>query len=296
MSVIIPALDEERLLDACLTALSRQDYAGRWEVIVVDNSSRDGTAGVAARHGAVVVREPQRGAAAARRAGFAAARAQILVSTDADSAAPPDWLTRIATAFADDPGAAGLVGGIAYTSDRPGVELALRALTAAALFVDRRFGGHFSEANFAVRRSAYEAVGGFRVGASEGIDLSRRLRRAGYRLRVDHRLRVRTSARRFEEAFLSSAWVYARNWLYMAITGRQYPRPLASGGVDQRAALSTAGREPQAAQASAGAHGREPIAAQESPRSRLRGGDARDVDVQLPERRSHPVVGGETAA
>lgn len=292
LSVIVPALDEEEPLDVCLTALSQQEYAGPWEVIVVDNGSRDDTAGVAARHAARVLREPRRGAAAGRRAGFAVARGEILVSTDADSEAPPDWLGRIAAAFAADPEAAGLVGGIAYASDRRGIELTLRALTRIAFFVDRCFGGHFSEANFAVRRSAYEAVGGFHIGASEGIDLSRRLRRAGYRLHVDHRLRVSTSARRFEEAFLPAAWAYARNWSYMAITGRQYPRPVASGGADQGASR----RQPQTAEPSAGADGRVPVAAQELPRAVLAGVDAGDVHVQRPERDPHLALGGETAA
>lgn len=240
LSVVIPARDEEVVLVDCLNALDRQDYAGRYEVIVVDNGSTDSTAAVARRHGARLVQEQRPGSARARRAGFAAARGAIVVSTDADSVAPEDWLRRIASTFAAEPALAGLVGGIVYTTERRLLAAVLRVVMAIALFLDRRFRGHFSEANFAVRRSAYAAVGGFRIGASEGMDLTRRLRAAGYRLRVDHRLRVETSARRFETAFWRTSCRYARNWLYIVVTGRPHPRPLERRFSDVQAAPAAA--------------------------------------------------------
>lgn len=227
LSVVIPALDEEFLLERCLTALDVQDYSGGYEVVVVDNGSTDATATVARAHGARVVHEPRRGTARARRTGFADARGDVIVSTDADCVAPAEWLSNLAAAMAD-PEIDGVVGGFTYVCRRRGVRLALRVLMPVAFGVDRLFGGHFSEANFALRRHAYRRVGGFRIGASEGIDLTRRLRAAGFRLRVDHRLRVETSGRRFDHAFARTVGAYVRNWLYIGISGRQYPRPLAS--------------------------------------------------------------------
>jgi glycosyltransferase involved in cell wall biosynthesis len=82
LSVIIPALNEEASLPFVLGELP---WSTLHQVIVVDNDSQDHTAEVAAAHGALVVREPQRGYGAACLAGVRAApEADILIFLDAD--------------------------------------------------------------------------------------------------------------------------------------------------------------------------------------------------------------------
>ena len=68
LSVIIPALNEEESLPFVLGELP---WSTLDQVIVVDNGSQDRTAEVASAHGALVVREPQRGYGAACLAGVA---------------------------------------------------------------------------------------------------------------------------------------------------------------------------------------------------------------------------------
>jgi glycosyltransferase involved in cell wall biosynthesis len=81
-SVIIPALNEEESLPFVLGGLP---WSLLHQVVVVDNGSQDHTAEVAAAHGALVVREPQRGYGAACMAGVRAApEADILIFLDAD--------------------------------------------------------------------------------------------------------------------------------------------------------------------------------------------------------------------
>jgi glycosyltransferase involved in cell wall biosynthesis len=87
LSVIIPALDEE---DSLPWVLGELPWSTLDQVIVVDNGSQDRTAEVARAHGALVVREPQRGYGAACQAGVAAApQADILIFLDADGSFDP---------------------------------------------------------------------------------------------------------------------------------------------------------------------------------------------------------------
>src|SRR5688500_14456583 len=86
VSVVIPCLDEAESIAECVrqarAALERGGLQG--EVVVADNGSTDGSAGLAADAGARVVHEPRRGYGSAYRAGFAAARGRYIVMADAD--------------------------------------------------------------------------------------------------------------------------------------------------------------------------------------------------------------------
>jgi glycosyltransferase involved in cell wall biosynthesis len=86
VSVVLPCLDEEEAVGGCVdqirSALAGAGIAG--EVIVCDNGSSDRSAEIAERHGARVVREPERGYGNAYRTGFGHARGRILVMGDAD--------------------------------------------------------------------------------------------------------------------------------------------------------------------------------------------------------------------
>ena len=61
LSVCIVCWNTRDLLLDCLASLAADPDRSRWEVIVVDNGSRDRTAEVAASAGATVVPEPCRG-------------------------------------------------------------------------------------------------------------------------------------------------------------------------------------------------------------------------------------------
>src|SRR3954452_6079157 len=67
VDVVIAARDEAVRLDECLVALGAQDHAGPITVVVVDDASTDGTADVARRRGATVLRGAGAGPAAARK-------------------------------------------------------------------------------------------------------------------------------------------------------------------------------------------------------------------------------------
>ncbi|MGI8430132.1 MAG: glycosyltransferase family 2 protein [Solirubrobacteraceae bacterium] len=91
IDVILPVLDEAQAIPAVLAAMP----AG-FAALVVDNGSRDGSAEIAARHGARVVQEHARGFGAACFAGLQAARSEVVCFMDCDGSLDPRELPRVA--------------------------------------------------------------------------------------------------------------------------------------------------------------------------------------------------------
>jgi cellulose synthase/poly-beta-1,6-N-acetylglucosamine synthase-like glycosyltransferase len=101
-SVIIPVYNGAHTLAACLRALAAQTVdPGNYELIVVDDGSTDGSAEIAARHGAIVIRQEHGGAGAARNRGVQQAQCPLLLFTDADCEPLPDWIEQMTIPFAD---------------------------------------------------------------------------------------------------------------------------------------------------------------------------------------------------
>jgi len=89
--VILPCLNEAAALPWILTRLPPG-----YRAIVADNGSDDGSAEVAAQHGAEVVAIPQRGFGAACHGGLLAATSDLVCIMDADGSLDPADLPRIA--------------------------------------------------------------------------------------------------------------------------------------------------------------------------------------------------------
>jgi len=186
-SVVIPAYNAAAGLPAGLAALQQQTYpADRLEVIVVDDGSTDATAAVAAAGGARVLRQDNRGPAAARNRGARAAQGAIVLFTDADCVPTPTWVAAMLAPFAD-PAVSGVKG--AYRTR----QRSLVARFAQAEFEDRyqlqSRGATIDVVDSyaaAFRRDFFLAAGGyderFWTATTEDTELSYRLAEAGARL------------------------------------------------------------------------------------------------------------------
>ncbi len=173
MWVIVPAYDEAARIGATLDALAAQTDTG-FTLLVVDNGSSDGTAGIARAAGARVLVEPEKGVGCAVDTGFRYAIAHgatLLARTDADCLPRPEWLAAARASFAA--GAQMVCGRITARRDEHGP--AGRALFAVLVGLAAAFGrlrpAHRSAGylapyrmhagnNMAITAELYEACGG----------------------------------------------------------------------------------------------------------------------------------------
>ena len=187
LSVIVPVHDGASFLAESLPALGASDLPrDLWELVVVDDASRDGSADVAARFAEVVLRQPEgRGPAAARNRGVGHSRGDILVFIDADVSVHRDTLRRLDDAFRADPDIAGVFGAYDAAPRAPGLVSQYRNLLHHRIHTLARGEAETFWAGLgAIRRYAFVAAGGFdeTMRQLEDIDLGYRIRSLGHRI------------------------------------------------------------------------------------------------------------------
>jgi glycosyltransferase involved in cell wall biosynthesis len=188
ISVIVPTYNRAAYLPYLFQSLAMQQYpAGRFEVLVVDNSSKDQTAQLVARWQPVLPFElrfyskDNEGPAASRNYGAMRAHGEVLAFTDSDCVPTPRWLRQAAHAFA--------AGGDMVTGTLTPIWREGDGLLSAQDAPVTNDTGLYMTANFFVRSTSFRTVNGFdeRFGlfpwggliGGEDIDLGWRLKRSG---------------------------------------------------------------------------------------------------------------------
>jgi 1,2-diacylglycerol 3-beta-glucosyltransferase len=191
IAVLVAARNEEARLPRCLDALLAQDYPpDRLDILVANDHSTDGTVAVLERYRrrtaavlagdfedeppalpavhAVEVPDADghlRGKANAIHAAVEACDHEILLVTDADCAPPPGWARNLVAYFDDE--ATGIVCGHTYVETRGDRLTELQALdwtyllAVSSAFVESGRPVTAMGNNMALRRAAYDAVGGY---------------------------------------------------------------------------------------------------------------------------------------
>ena len=210
VSIIIPAYNAERTIGECLSAVTNQTWSGDLEVIVVNDGSTDRTAAIASSFpGVKLIDVPNRGASQATNIGIQAARHDIVVSLDADAVLEESWLDRIVPSF-DEPGVAA-VGGYALTGNKSvigklmGYDVELR-LDRTPTYTD-----HLYTMNTAYRRQPLLEVLMFseEMKIAYDVDISRRLKAAGYSLVLKKEARCTHYWRDDLKGYLKQQYHYA---------------------------------------------------------------------------------------
>jgi len=192
VSVIVPAYNEEFVIEATIRSLLNSDYEN-FEIIVVDDGSQDRTSEVVREQfgDEPLVRlftEKNAGKAAALNFGFHYAKGEVVVALDADTQFPAQTIRALARRFVDPK--IGAVAGNAKVGNRMNIVTRWQALEyITSQNMDRRA---FASLNCitvvpgavgAWRRELIEECGGFSDETlAEDQDLTLQIRKRGYRI------------------------------------------------------------------------------------------------------------------
>ena len=188
ISVIIPVLNEAKILDQSLSRLAPQ-LQGH-ELIIVDGRSMDETPLIAKRYGQVISAE--RGRARQSNAGAAAARGDILLFLHADV-----WLDIGAIEGVETAISAGYVGG-AFKQRIEGHHSLYRLIERAANFRAKRLGIFYGDGGIFIRRVHFDRIGGFpEIPIMEEVEFSRKLCQHGKVTLIEPGIHI--SARRWKK-------------------------------------------------------------------------------------------------
>ncbi|HJP29589.1 MAG TPA: glycosyltransferase [Candidatus Latescibacteria bacterium] len=182
VAVVVAARNEVNHVEACLRSLSAQTFpADRYEVVLVDDGSTDGTGELARTVAAELCRSGSRirvldgpstyGAGGSKKAalgsGIAGSSGELVLTTDADCAVPAGWVQSMVDHFSPETGAVigfsqiGEPGAAASRLARwEGLDF-LQLMTAAAGSCVQGHPMAASGQSLAFRRQAFEEVGGY---------------------------------------------------------------------------------------------------------------------------------------
>ena len=181
ISIIIPARNEEHNIENCLQSISQNTYpTDLFEIIVVDDHSKDGTAAVVKKYASQNVKlislsdhistKINSYKKKAIEIAVAQATGTLIITTDADCIVPTKWLQTIA-AFYEEKNPAFIAAPVAIDCGWSFIQIfqsldfmTLQGITAAV--VNKKQMTMCNGANMAYERAAFYEVGGF-----AGIDI-----------------------------------------------------------------------------------------------------------------------------
>lgn len=192
ISIIIPTLDEEELLEPALTRLRLTSWRGDVEVLVCDAGSADKTRALAERLADRVIDSPRRGRAAQMHQGALSASGDLLLFLHADTRLPNNWLEALMKAWASKP----RPGATAFRLDFDSAKPVYRLIAALGDWRCRKTQVPHGDQALACLREDYLRVGGFpAVPLMEEYYLLPKLARLGPIVIMEEA--VKTSVRRY---------------------------------------------------------------------------------------------------
>jgi glycosyltransferase involved in cell wall biosynthesis len=188
VSFIIPAYNEEQNLPKTLSSIKTNLEELGYETIVVDNGSTDSTAEVAERHGAVVLKAPEKTIGGLRNLGATEASGKFLVFLDSDVTLTRGWTEEFVKSISSTEADERLI-----TGSRCGVSSSenwIEKYWFAPML--QEIPNYMNSGHLILRRNLFKDLGGFNEELITGEDweFSRRARKQGVKIVNNPELRV----------------------------------------------------------------------------------------------------------
>lgn len=248
VSVLIPAYNEERVIEASVRRVLASDYPGV-AVMVVDDGSKDRTSAIVAQAFAddprvTLLTLENGGKAAALNRALLQTEGEVVIALDADTQFEAETIGRLARWFADP--RIGAVAGDARVGNRVNLVTRWQAVEyITAQNLERRALAGFDAMTVvpgavgAWRRTALETVGGYPEDTlAEDQDLTIAIQRAGWRVTYDPRAVAWTEAPETFRALAKQRYRWAFGtlqclWKHGGILRTRKPSGLALVGLPQ---------------------------------------------------------------
>ena len=209
LSIIVPVLNEEDIINDVIDRLRGLDGASRTEIIVVDCGPDHRTLKAITSQNVVKVRSP-RGRGRQMNEGSGHAKGEILLFLHADTELPLNARALIENAMQDGQHAAGAFD-LAIKSRRT----VFRIIEFLASLRSRITRVPFGDQAIFIRKDYFSVIGGYRdMPIMEDVEIMKRIRKRGDRI-VILPDRVTTSPRRWEKEGIVRCTL--RNWLLQTL-------------------------------------------------------------------------------
>jgi glycosyltransferase involved in cell wall biosynthesis len=224
VSIVMPTLNEEKLLDGALKSIKKQKTDHEVELIIVDSYSKDKTLDIARKYADEILFTPPGIIAAAREHGSRKSSGDIIVSAGADNVYHRKWLDELTSPIASGK-AVGTAGrlvprdGNAIESLFSNVFLSPFSGLSMSLGIPLIAGE-----SMAFSRKAYLEIGGFRTDlvTGEDIDLIKKLMKIGKVAYCEKSIAYVSTRRVREWGYARYLWFHGTNFVRMNITGRTH--------------------------------------------------------------------------
>jgi O-antigen biosynthesis protein len=230
ISVVVCSYNGERTIRDCLQGLRKLDYPN-YEVVVVNDGSKDRTEAIAKEFGFRLISTENCGLSSARNTGMRAAKGEIVAYIDDDAIPDPHWLTYLAASYLRT-NHVGIGGpnlpprGDSSTADcvanSPG--------NATHVLLTDDVAEHIPGCNMSFRKAALEAIGGFderfRI-AGDDVDLCWRIQQQGWTVGFNPAAMVWHHRRSTVKAYLKQQMNYGKA---EAMLERKWPEKYNAAG------------------------------------------------------------------
>jgi glycosyltransferase involved in cell wall biosynthesis len=236
LSFVIPAFNEEKNIGRCLESIFKEKNGKDYniEIIVVNNASTDRTKKIAQSFpGVKVIDEQCKGIVWARRAGYIAAKGDLIANIDADNFLSPCWIDKVLYQFKNNPRLLALSGPYTYYDFSLFRSLLVKIYYFAGKIIyllTRCFfhsGVMLQGGNYVIKKSALKKIGGYDTSIKfygEDTDIACRVSKLG-QVKFTFGLTMFSSARRLkEEGLIKMTLRYSLNYLWMIIFKKPFSK------------------------------------------------------------------------